>query len=416
MLTPLPLCSFESIENSTNKFYGKCLEIFGQAIEVWDTEKKQHVYYSKHHLVKALLGENADLSKMNQIVEKILEVVNPFTQQKVTLTDLKQCYEMVAHQTETYESCIDKLESIKKQLHPVNQFTYEKDLSELGEILQPGDIIVRKYHEDNANPICTLQKIFRKSAYREAYKFSHVAIYLGKKSDGKYWVAEASLPKDNDPQIRRLQIDDEKFNLKDKNQYLVIRNANHEVAKETARIANLYALKMLPVKEALSNVQDRESSVKYNHFEALRSLWHSNKFDYFAKQRIFKYYSDYSNKIPFQYITDKRKLFCSQFSFLSIQMAEAKKSEVFQEIMSENPPPANNENQYTGIAKFFAKVSYVVRRAFWSRMMAIKYSQKMDQAFTTKVDFLRTTPQDTVNYLLVNNNNYKAVGFINKSK
>lgn len=296
------------------------------------------------------------------------------------------------------------------------QFSYDQQLSELGDILQPGDIFARKYHEDNPNPICKLQKFFQRADYPEAYKFSHVAIYLGKKSDGKHWIAEASLPKDNDPQIRRLQIDDEKFSLKDKNQYLVIRNTNSEVAKEAARMANLYAIKMLPANEAVSKPEDMKHAYHYNHFDALRSLWHSNKFDYFAKQRIFKYYSDYHNGIPFQYITDKRNFFCSQFTFLSIQMAEAKKSDQFQEIIKENPPPVNHEHKYEGIYKFFAKISYVVRRAFWCRFMAIKHSRKMDEAFTTKVDFLRTTPLDAINYLLVNNNNYKPVGMINKLK
>jgi hypothetical protein len=399
------LCSFNSIPKSTG-FCGKLCDLFGLTIKAWDEKAKQEVYYSKNSLAKAIIGKNANSTQIDALANKILEAVNPFTRQTVTVSELEDCFDKIKQTG--YEEAIDRLEMIKRD--QFQQFTYDKNLSELGDILQPGDILARKYHETNPNPICKLQKFFRKPDYREAYKFSHIALYLGKLPDGKHWVAEASLPKENEPQIRRLQLNDERFQLKDKNQYLVIRNNNSEVADEAARLATLQTIEMLPKNEAISTVQDREDSLKYNHFDAMRSLWHSNRFDYFAKQRIFKYYSDYSNKIPYIYITDKRNLFCSQFAFLSIQMAEANKSEMFQEIIRDNPPPVNNGN---GILN---RISYVVRRAFWCRMMAIKYSKKMDQAFTTKVDFLRTSPQDAINYLLINNKNYQPVGMINKVK
>lgn len=412
---PVSLNSSDNLTNYTGH-QGELLHFFGQTIKTWDSDSKQHVYYSKNHLAEKLAGQNCSLSKINRITEKILEIINPYTRDTVNTADLKKCYEQVGQQN-SFESALNKLEAIKNQNPLFNQLYYEKNISEVGEELQAGDIIIRKYHEDNPNPICDLQKLFRRPDFRESYKHSHLAIYLGKNSKGKHWVAEATLPHGNEPQIRRLQLDDERFALKDKNQYVVIRNQDSEVARETASMAKRYAVKMLPKAESPSVQDDGNTGYKYNHFDALRSLWHSHKFDFFAKQRVFKYYSDHSNKVPFQYITDKRNMYCSQFAFLSIQMAEAEKSEVFQDIIKNNPPPVSNENKYkNGIAKFFARISYVVRRAFWARSMTFKYSGKMDEAFKTRVDFLRTSPQDAVNHLLVNNRHYKVVGVINKQK
>ncbi|HEV8053019.1 MAG TPA: hypothetical protein VGP47_11045, partial [Parachlamydiaceae bacterium] len=221
--SPVPLTSFDSLTKYTGH-RGKFLHFFGQTIKAWDADSNQYIYYSKNKLVKNLIGENAGHAKVKRVTEKILEIVNPYTREKISTSALKKCYNSVAHQSGSFEEGLNRLEAVKNQNPIFNQLFYEQNISEVGDQLQPGDIIARKYHEDNPNPICDLQKFFRKPDFRESYKHSHLAIYLGKNSDGKHWVAEASLPHANEPQIRRLQLDDERFSLKDKNQYVVIRN------------------------------------------------------------------------------------------------------------------------------------------------------------------------------------------------
>jgi hypothetical protein len=330
---------------------GEVLHFFGQTLKVWDAEQHRDLYFSKRALVKILIGKESDLSRasINRVATKILEVINPYTAKKVDALDLKKCVEAVS--AGTIKAVLTKLDAIKDHTSPFNKLSYKVHVAEVGDRLKPGDIIVRKYHEDNPNPICDLQKIFYKCNYREAYKHSHVALYLGKRPDGKHWIAEASLPHGSDPQIRRLRLDDERFELKDKNQYLVFRGNNEEIAQEAARLAALYTIKLLPTKEV--SLENQEiAGFKYNRLEAFRSLFHFKNFGFFAKQRIFKYYSDYANQIPFLYITNKRNMFCSEFAFLSIQMSEVRKNQVFQEIIEKNPPPKFNKKTASGITGF----------------------------------------------------------------
>lgn len=399
-----------------NGFQGRFLHFFGQTQKVYDTDRNQYFYYKKKDLAKTLVGKKVKLSnkQVAMLNRRIKEIANPHKVVNTLNGNLNSVFDKL-RKTEvdsTYEKRLIELDKIKQDHSFCKQVYYKQGLSEIGNKLKPGDILVRKYHEDNPNPICKAQKFFGKNGYREAYKCSHLAMYIGE-SEGKHWIAEATMPDGNDPQIRQLQLDDKKFELKDKNQYVVFRNKNEYIATEAAKIAGHYSTKANS--ENKQDLPQKMNSYKYSFIEAARSLWHFKNFDYFAKQRVFKYYSDDHNQVPLQYIFSKRGLYCSEFVLLAIQMAEMKKNHNFQQIIKKSPPPASNENKYTGLRKLVARISYVVRRAFWCRYMAIKYSKEMNQVVNTKVDFLRTTPQDAVNYFIGNGNrNYEIVFMINK--
>ncbi len=408
---------FDAVAKHTG-LVGKFLHFFGQTEKVWDEKSKNFFYIDKKQLAKSLVNGNLSSAQQTKISNKFIEIANPYTDKQLTMDVYKDAYMGFKIPAESFEKGMVQLEAQKQANSEFTQVYYNENLSEITNMLKPGDILVKKYHEDNHNVICDLQgffaNLFGKKGYREAYKCSHTAMYLGK-INGEHWVAEAVLPNGNDPQVRRLRIDDPRFNLADKNQYMIVRNKNEEVAVESVRQARQSALKMNLDAEVKSTEDDKNSAFSYNHLEALRSLWHSSHFGFFAKQRAFKYYSDLKNGVPFQYITDRRNFFCSEFVLLSIQMAELKKNERFQQIMEVNPAPKSDENEKSGVAKFFAKISYVVRRALWSLKMSYKYSAEMDNIVNTRVDLVRTSPQDTLNHFL-NNPSYEVVGVINKEK
>lgn len=396
---------------------GLIKSFFGQSEQVLDSKNRilaKYAYYDKEALAQLLVNQsNLTSEQINKINQKFLEIVHPFNDKPITTEDLKKHNIIFKNKCDTYDDCITRLEAIKQQTAPFTQLFYKEKLSELAPLLKAGDILVRKYHADNKNPICDLQKIFQKKTFREAYKCSHIAMYLGEKN-GKQWVAEATLPQDNEPQVRRLQLDDARFDSKDKNQYIVIRNRDSDIAQEAANIAKKYTVKMPMETDGLD---DKSKSIKYSHIEAVRSLWHSKDFAFFAKHRIFKYFSDDHNNVPFQYILKNRMLYCSEFVLLAEQLAEVKKSSEFHEIIAKNPPPISHEKNYTSfLGKLIAKISYVTRRAFWSRIMAAKYSESLDNIVKTKLDFLRSSPQDTINYLMKDHKNYEVIGFINKER
>ncbi|MBA3602896.1 MAG: hypothetical protein H0W50_04485 [Parachlamydiaceae bacterium] len=403
-----------------NGLIGKISHFFGLTEKVWDSKSDTFFYYDKKQLARSLVGKDVKLSseQLNKIRNKFIEIAHPFDNKQLSIEEFKAAYENFKNPAESFDEGMHRLEAQKQHSANFEQIYYSEKISEIASQLKPGDILVKKYHEDNPNLICDLQSaaknVFRIKGYREAYKCSHTALYLGE-IQGKHWVADAVLPNGNDPQIRRLQLDDSRFNLADKNQYMIIRNKDQAVAGESARLARLAVLKMNPEEESAAKAENKNTSYFYNHVEALRSLYHSNNFGFFAKQRVFKYYSDLSNGIPYQYMGGKRKFFCSEFVLLSIQMAELKKNIQFQAIIKANPIPKSHEEGKTGIKKFFARISYAVRKAFWSLKMNFKYSSEMDKIVKTNVDLLRTSPQDTLNHLL-KNKNYDVIGVINKEQ
>lgn len=401
-------------------FKGKVLNFFGRTVKVWDEPTKTYLYFKKSHLAHALVQSNVKLSRkqITRLNTRILEIANPYNDERKEIKKIEEIFAKFAKRTGSYGEALSVLNQIKKDNSLISQRTYHASLNEIKNELQPGDIIARKYHEDNPNPICSLQKVFGQKGYREAYKCSHIAIYTGEEDDGHAWVAEASMPHKKDPQVRRIRLDDERFALADKNQYMVFRNQNSEDLERIVECAKNNSVKMEQSKEKseVLGIDDKVREFEYNFIEAARSLWHSRKFDYFAKQRLFKYYADHHNDIPYQYILFKRDFFCSEFVMLSTQLGELDNSQEFAELIKANPPPKSHEEKHKGLLKVIARVWYVMRRAFWCRYMAIKCSKQMENVVKTKLDFLRSSPQDVVNYMMrEDTQNYKPLFMVSKA-
>lgn len=309
---------------------------------------------------------------------------------------------------------IKEIEKIKLDFSAIKPIYYEDSLLEVVKYLQPGDLIFKKNHESHLNPIPIAQRIFNIDGYREAHKCSHVAMYLGE-INGDYWIGEATLKlKKDSPELRRIKIDDPIFSLKEKNQYIILRRNNEEEAKEAARLARNYTIKMLPQKE--KKISGTEGSLFFNPFEAVRSLWHSSSFSSFAHKRIFDYYTDYKNGIAFEYFGKNRGFFCSHFALIMESMSELNKSENFQKFLQKHPCPMKYDDTKKGAALSLSKLWYSIRKGVWSRYMTIRYSDTIDKSLTTKIDALRTTPRKTLNYMIDHKDQYQVVGIITHKK
>lgn len=396
---------------------GLFLHFFGQTEKVWDSNANRHFYYSRRGLAKAITGDNhIGYFQARKITEKFMEIAHPFNKNPLKIEDFKTAYNRIVP-AGTFQGALQHLEAQKQVYSPYKQFFYAKNLTELEDQLQEGDIIIKKIHEDNATIVTKAQgfPLFRTNQYREAYKSGHVAIYLGK-INGESWIGEATVPEGNDPDIRRVKLSDTRCDLLDKNQYVIIRNKDTAVAKEAARLTKLWTLKLEPKSPAESKPANKFTSFKYNYFQAARSLWHSKSFNWIAKNRQMKFYADYYNAVPFQRSGLKRMFYCSQFVLFAHQMAELRQSAEFKKLIAENPPPKSHENEHrSGWFVGCAKISYSMRKSLWALSFTRKNADLMDKLVKTKVDVLRASPQDAMAYL-ASSENYEVVGMINKEQ
>ncbi|MBX9703678.1 MAG: hypothetical protein K2X39_05950 [Silvanigrellaceae bacterium] len=409
---------FEAIPHYTG-LKGKILGLFG-AIRVYDPATKEDYFIKMGDLAQALVGRDTKLSKKSEalIEQRIWEITAPHTLRVALKEKIEQLFDryyedksLAPESFKTTSTIIEELEKIKLDLSDIKPLYYENSLLEVVKNLQPGDIIAKKYHEDNFNPICLAQQIFSKEGYREASKFSHLALFLGE-INGEYWIAEATIPHGGEAQIRRIRLDDSRFGLIEKNQYLVIRPKNLDVAKETARLGKKYTIKLLPTTEQKTTQADIEGQLKYGMIEAARSLWHSAHLGHFGKHRIFKYYSDYKNGVAFEYLGNKRTFFCSQFAMLMESLSELNNNKEFQTFIEKHPVPLKYDENKTGIALKLSKLWYSIRKGVWSRVMTIKYGDEIEKLVQTKLDPLRTNPQEAIIYMMDHKDQYEAVGLI----
>lgn len=368
---------------------GWFLSLFGVAEKVVDEESNSSFYIDKRGLVELFASgaEKLQNRQISRLFERVVEAANPYCDKTLSLQKVSDVYRRFCEESKgasSFEEVDSGLERLKKKCSDIAKISYNSSLLEVVSHLQKGDIIVRKYHEENPNPICDAQKIFRRDGWQEAHKCSHLAIYVGE-IDGKEWIAEASMPHGNEPQVRRIHIDEARFALAEKNQYLVIRHPDSRIAEEAAKIATLWSEAMKPEAEELPKEELKNKSYMYSYFEALRSLYHSPKLGYFGKHRLFKYYADWKNgKVMQDNFGNKRRFFCSHFVLSAIAMAEMERSDALREMAKNYPQDGEG---------------YIIRRGFWSRYKAICHSGEIDREITTKLDFLRTSPADFVNYV-----------------
>lgn len=377
-----------------------------------------------NEITEKLIGKNIDLPRNSKkmINRRVLEIIAPDTRLGASKDKINQLFNRfyatkarVPHSLNNAQAIIEELEKIKLNLSEINPIYYDNHLLEIVNDLQPGDILVRKYHENNPNLICDMQNLFGKQGYREAYKCSHLAIYLGE-INGDYWVAEATMPNGIVPQMRRVRINDPRFELKEKNQYIIIRKRNRIEAREAARLAENYVTKLLPESEKVITEEEFNGSLKYSLVEAVRSIWRSPRLGFFGKHRLLKYYSDYKNGIAFEYLGRNRAFFCSQFALIMESMAELNKSPKFQEFIQAHPMPLKYDGTKEGIQLKLSKLWYSVRKGVWARWMTFKYSHQIEQSVSTKLDALRTNPQQALIYMMDHSEQYEVVGIVTRRK
>lgn len=394
--------------------FGRVLNFFGKAVKVKDDQGA--ILFVKPETITQQLLDHRNVSKdtAKLITKRIIEIADPVTTQPLSIRKLNAIFRAFREDTstskiETDQEIIDEIEKIKLELDTISPIAFDQSLSEIAAYLQPGDLLVRKYHESHDNLICTLQHFFSRNGYREAYKCSHLAVYLGD-IDGKKWIAEASMPHEGEAEIRRIELDDPRFSPRPMNQYIIIRNNDPEEAAKMGRLAQNYVLKMNPGQEL--GTEDYEGGARYTFFEAARSLWHLPNLGPYGRHRVLKYYADYKNKIPFEYLGKERKFFCSHFALVMESLAEMSKSADFQEFISKHEVPALYDANKTGIALKISKLWYSIRKGLWARKLAFFHKNEIKNTVHTHLDPLRSSPQDTVVYMMEDPKHYTIVGQI----
>lgn len=389
---------------------------FNTAVPVQGIEKKPY-YLSLNQIRLALFGEQNISCKSKMLIHKrILEIIQPDTRVAASSERIKELFHRVhtlPKQASGADKIINTLEFLKQEMATGPKFYINEYLSELHHVLKPGDILVKKRHEDQSNVITKAQYLFRTRGYREAYKCSHLALYLGE-MQSQPWIAEATLAEGNDIHVRRIKLDDSRFELNDKNQYLIFRNKDSNLAQESARLAKNYAVKMLPRDEKKPTAEDQRKTFRFNVVEATRSLWHSSKLTVKGLFRHAKCYADYHNKIPFEYLGRRRKFYCSHFVITMQTLAEMKKSETLQAFFQKHAPPKKYNENLKGIALKIAKLWYSIKKEFWALWLAIRYQKELKNAFKNQLDPLRTAPHKVVNYMLDQKDQFEFVGTISR--
>lgn len=381
-------------------FVGYLLNWMGFAYKVVDDSSHKSFYLSRQGLASlttAGLETSISISadKSRRVSKRILEILNPVIGKDILVSKIHELAEVIQKQqtiqtTQDVDGLIEKLEEIRDkhlQFLPLV-------LPLLKNVLKPGDMLFKKQYEDNKNPVCDAQRCFqgfiKGNKEREAYKFSHVAVYVG---DGQ--IAEAVTRKGTDPQVRVISLDDPHFALMKKNQYCVVRPTNKRLGKKAAKVFKSFATPFIPKDAAGDNLADeKKPALKYNYIEAARSLWHSTKFSYFAKQRYLKYYSDYADKLPPTQIISPRQLFCSYAVAMSYQIADAL-------VKRKTPPVRLKEIVGETPTKYGNRYIRAIVRGIWSRYHAIINGKALEQFVQLKFDALRMNPQDLRNYVLL---------------
>lgn len=406
--------------NKPSECLGKMMVYFKTGIQVIDESTKKTFYLSLSTIRKALFGDSIAFScPMKKLIDsRILEITNPDTRTQISKEKIQDLFQkIIAHKFlkpkgyATQEGVLKQLEILKQSEQRGPNYYFNENLSEIKSILKPGDILVRKFHEDNRNVICIAQNLFKTKGFREAYKCSHLALYVGMRQEAP-WIAEATFPEGNDIEVHRIKLDDPRFRLKNKNQYMVFRNRDENLAVKTAKLASNYAVKMLPNTERTPTPLDKKKTFKFNAVEATRSLWHSSKLKFYGLFRHLKYYADYKNKIPFEYLGKRRKFYCSHFVLTMQTLAEMKENQKLQVFFEKHQPPKKYNDKLRGIALKISKIWYSIRKAFWAFGLAIRYRKDLTGAFQNQLDPLRTAPHKAVNYMINHNEQFEFIGNI----
>lgn len=181
-------------------FQGRLLGALSVAVKVKGDNNEEY-YVKIKDIVKELIGPQTPLTKKSReiLTHRILEITdedtrNPLSEEKLKTLFTRYFNDQAKDPSRllTEKGIISEIEKLKQEITEIHKLEYSDNLSEIVSSLKPGDFLIRKYHEDHSNIICNIQKFFHSPGYRESYKCSHLALYLGE-IDGKHWVAESCM-------------------------------------------------------------------------------------------------------------------------------------------------------------------------------------------------------------------------------
>ncbi|MBS0652551.1 MAG: hypothetical protein JSR39_03395 [Verrucomicrobia bacterium] len=382
-------------EGLFGSIWGRVLNLFEHTIAIEDRNGAcSYVKVSKltEELLKPDMGRPAAshfAAQTKQVQQLVLENLQPIIGQPITWEKVEGLFqafrtsEMLtrlrgADCPAVKQAVSERLESLKHRHLEVLEY----GSAEVTSKLKVGDILFKKVHEDDFNPVVLGQTI----AYpfmgapkeREGYKFSHAAIYLG---NGR--IAEAS-PHLDGCEVRSLPMNDPRFGLDGvhKTRFLVCRFHDEEIAREAAEIAESVAQ---PV-SAYNGGPGDATEYQYTKVHAMRSLWHTASFGPFARYRYMKQYiDDHKGEKPIDFI-DLKSFFCSYFVGYCYQTAESRR--VMPAILGEEDAPK----------KGYTSIGSAIFRGLWARLRRICNWKEMSDAVKLQFDAKRLTPQNFRNF------------------
>lgn len=381
------------------------LYLFGYALCVYDQDAHQH-YYLKCKDVMARLFDTspktfrlADSKKLHRL---LWETLNPVVGEKILaqqITELFQSFcnaEFIVKLTTAKDAgqaedlAEKQFEKLKTRHLQVLTFKSQNLLK----TLKPGDIFFKKMPHDTKHIVVLGQWLIKPLLFgtteREAYKYSHVAIYLG---NGK--IAEA-VPDSGGCDVRIIDIHDKRFSIEDcpNSQYLVSRFTDPTLASTAAKVAEKVAEQVIGCKK---------TTFRYTKIQAIRSVWHPSFFGPFARYRYLKQYiDDHRNELPKEF-TALKSFFCSYFVAYSFQTAESRT--VIPAILGTKDVPP----------KGFTAFGSAIFRGIWARIRRYQTWEEMGQRIQLKFDAKRLTPQDFRNFIVGHRKLFQDVCVIRKA-
>lgn len=364
---------------------------FNRALKIVDKDSGHKFYFNKKELLAhfcdaahiAMTSKNKD-----KLMTAMVEVLNPIKGKELTLDKVNKIYKEISEsfnqQHATGLDLLQKFEELKKRHLTI--LTYNS--TDLLKNLKPGDIFFKKNPENSDNIVVIGQKLFTpvllsKLVEREGYKYSHAALYMG---DGI--VAEAVTAQDGGVQLRSVMLEDSRFALDHEHgyNYVVSRSEDEELANEAVRIAK----KIVKAAEPEDVKQKNSNKHKYSFVNAVRSIYHSSHFGFFAKRRYFQQYIDHKqDRSPLDFLSPK-DFYCSNFVSYCYQTAESLK--VAPKLIGEHSHPTNLG---TGFGN-------ALSRFFWACINRWQHIRDLDKHVKMKFDAQWVTPQDLRNFVLSN--------------
>jgi len=381
--------------------FHRVMAFFGFAVHFHDKEHNISFYIRVKDLVAHLCDTpNADISGSALATSKklrrlALEAIHPITTKPATIADLHSLFEhfrqsallVRLHEATRVETSVEAAAKALEAAKGRHLDILEYNPSELMYRLRPGDIFFKKQPHETWHPVVFGQWIasfFRRQDDREAYKFSHVAIYLG---NGK--IGEAT-PNHGDNEVRVVKLEDSRFALQPGSpiQYVVVRHTDPELARQAAEVAEQIATRNCDCA--------KKEGHQYTYRDAVFSSLLPHNFGPFARYRYIKQWLlDREGERPKDLIKEK-DFFCSYYVAYALQVAEGQR--VMQEMIGRYDTPSD--------------LNDFISRGKWGYNRVIALWKKMNKEIKLAFDAKRVTPQDLINLVAKNPDSFRNVHVI----